>query len=121
MSVIYWKLINPLFQFKHVSLDPNKYVVKVINTNQLVTKYSSNIVLNGKIQIRVHTSEVSPEVVIGYEILNKSYFKLKIIGNNYLLFGTNNIKQCNPKKIYENFHFTVFRSNINNFLCLVNE
>ena len=116
---IKWRLIKNLSSFTYYSI--NKYTVKLINTERLVTEYTKDYVFGNKLFLYVHTLKSSENVIIGYELKHKESFSLIVLQNKYMLFGSRSMKTHSPKKVYDDGYLSVFKFNINNFLFVLNK
>jgi len=116
---IKWGLVKNISSFTYYS--NNKYVVKLINTQRLVTEHTKNYTFGNKLFLYAHTLKSSENVIVGYEIKHNDSFSLIVVQNSYILFGSRSIKSHIPKKIYEDGHLNIFKFNINNFLFVLNK
>ena len=114
---INWKTLGSLLEF--YPLSDRSYAVKVINTEQLTTVHSKTIDFNDSFSLYIHILAAS-SVVIGYEIISKRDFELVICKRQYLFLGTNSLRPCTPKKIYEGEGLSILSTNLKDYLFILN-
>jgi hypothetical protein len=108
-----WKLVDTQFCFKKIR--KNSFILKVINTQYLVTEPSSSLKLDKKIQLNIHSLATSEQTIIGYEIVCLP-FSLILTSKDYLLLGSFNLKKSTYQSIYKDKYLSVFKTKNYNFL-----
>lgn len=108
-----WKTVNER-AFKKVRRD--FFILKTMNTRCLVTEPSDVLILDGKIQLGIHSLPTTKDVIIGYEIQTLYSFPLILISKDHLLFGSFNLKPCVFKLVFEDKHLKILKARNHDFL-----